>query len=221
MNAYATNSAAASQLTAYTPPQPATNPGGPVNAAATAAVPDPPTPPKPGPWEQFFIWLAEHIAGYGDYIGIIDVVAIYWATMSSVNDTISACSSILGDESTLGVLPAAAAEAAEAAAPELAQATTLASRTAMAPGLGGEVAAALRSAGTVGQMSVPAAWAAPATADIKAFSHTPLATLPTSEAVESGMPGMPGMALPGSGRGGVVPRYGIRLTVMGRPLSGG
>ncbi|WP_414683992.1 PPE family protein, SVP subgroup, partial [Mycobacterium marinum] len=37
----------------------------------------------------------------------------------------------------------------------------------------------------------------------------------------SGIPGMPGMAMTGTGRGGVAPRYGVRLTVMPRPFSGG
>lgn len=89
---------------------------------------------------------------------------------------------------------------------------------------GGRVVAAMRSAGSIGPMSVPAAWAAPAATDVTALSHTPLATLPTSEAGEavgSGMPGMLGMPMTGTGRGGVVPRYGARLTVMSRPLSGG
>ncbi|OOD74515.1 hypothetical protein BWP20_22640, partial [Mycobacterium tuberculosis] len=41
------------------------------------------------------------------------------------------------------------------------------------------------------------------------------------DAPAAGVPGLPGMPASGAGRAGVVPRYGVRLTVMTRPLSGG
>ncbi|MCV7124289.1 PE/PPE C-terminal domain-containing protein [Mycobacterium lacus] len=85
----------------------------------------------------------------------------------------------------------------------------------------GEVSAALRSAGSVGQLSVPPAWTAPAVTTVRAFQGTPMTTLPAGDAAAPGMPGMPGMAPTGTGRGGVVPRYGVTPRVMTRPLSGG
>ncbi|MBY0442576.1 MAG: PPE family protein [Mycobacteriaceae bacterium] len=220
MNGYATSSAAAWKLTQYTPPPAATNPAATLSTAlAEATDPIPPTPW----WVPFVEDLLRHIFGVGDYFGITDGVFFYYAMMSSINDTISATSSVLGDESTLGLIPGAAADLAPTTSnliPPPGDFLSASSRATSAT-LASEVTAAMRNSGTIGQMSVPASWAAPATTAAKEFSHTPLTTLPTTEPLESGMPGMPGMPIPGSGRGGVVPRYGTRLTVMSRPLSGG
>ncbi|RFZ14857.1 hypothetical protein VIMS_02571 [Mycobacterium marinum] len=81
--------------------------------------------------------------------------------------------------------------------------------------------AELTSGNRIGQMSVPPSWTEPKVTTIKALQATPLTTLPTDEVPASGIPGMPGMAMTGTGRGGVAPRYGVRLTVMPRPFSGG
>jgi PPE-repeat protein len=82
----------------------------------------------------------------------------------------------------------------------------------------------------VGKLSVPPAW----TAAAQVANHSGVtyagggwtnAVGPTgggTGAVPAGMPGMPGAAAGGrSGGFGHGPRYGSRLTVMGRPLSGG
>jgi len=81
----------------------------------------------------------------------------------------------------------------------------------------------------VGKLSVPPAW----TAASQVANHSGVtyagggwtnAVGPTgggTEAVPAGMPGMPGAAGARSGGFGHGPRYGNRLTVMGRPLSGG
>jgi PPE-repeat protein len=81
----------------------------------------------------------------------------------------------------------------------------------------------------VGKLSVPPTW----TAAAQVANHSGVtyagggwtnAVGPTggaAEAVPAGMPGMPGMAGGRSGAFGHGPRYGNRLTVMGRPLSGG
>ncbi len=81
----------------------------------------------------------------------------------------------------------------------------------------------------VGKLSVPPAW----TATAQVANHSGVtyagggwtnAVGPTgggTEAVPAGMPGMPGAAAARSGGFGHGPRYGNRLTVMGRPLSGG
>jgi PPE-repeat protein len=81
----------------------------------------------------------------------------------------------------------------------------------------------------VGRLSVPPAW----TAAAQVANHSGVtyagggwtnAVGPTgggTGAVPAGMPGMPGASGTKSGGFGHGPRYGNRLTVMGRPLSGG
>jgi len=81
----------------------------------------------------------------------------------------------------------------------------------------------------VGRLSVPPAW----TAAAQVANHSGVtyagggwtnAVGPTgggTNAVPAGMPGMPGASANKSGGFGHGPRYGNRLTVMGRPLSGG
>jgi hypothetical protein len=81
----------------------------------------------------------------------------------------------------------------------------------------------------VGKLSVPPTW----TAAAQVANHSGVtyagggwtnAVGPTgggTGAVPAGMPGMPGAAGGRSGGFGHGPRYGNRLTVMGRPLSGG
>jgi PPE-repeat protein len=81
----------------------------------------------------------------------------------------------------------------------------------------------------VGKLSVPPTWTA--TAQVANHSGVTYAgggwtnavgpTGGAAEAVPAGMPGMPGMAGGRSGGFGHGPRYGNRLTVMGRPMSGG
>ncbi len=81
----------------------------------------------------------------------------------------------------------------------------------------------------VGKLSVPPTWTA--TAQVANHSGVTYAgggwtnavgpTGGSAESVPAGMPGMPGMAGGRSGGFGHGPRYGNRLTVMGRPLSGG
>jgi PPE-repeat protein len=81
----------------------------------------------------------------------------------------------------------------------------------------------------VGKLSVPPTW----TAAAQVANHSGVtyagggwtnAVGPTgggTSAVPAGMPGMPGASAGRSGGFGHGPRYGNRLTVMGRPLSGG
>jgi PPE-repeat protein len=96
------------------------------------------------------------------------------------------------------------------------------------PSVGG-VTADISGARLVGKLSVPPTW----TAATQVANHSGVtyagggwtnAVGPTgggTGAVPAGMPGMPGAAGGRSGGFGHGPRYGNRLTVMGRPLSGG
>lgn len=94
---------------------------------------------------------------------------------------------------------------------------------------GGGVSANAYGSTLVGKLSVPPAW----TATAQVANHSGVtyagggwtnAVGPSgggTGAVPAGMPGMPGAAGGRSGGFGHGPRYGNRLTVMGRPLSGG
>jgi PPE-repeat protein len=94
---------------------------------------------------------------------------------------------------------------------------------------GGGVSANAYGSTLVGKLSVPPTW----TAAAQVANHSGVtyagggwtnAVGPTgggTGAVPAGMPGMPGAAGGRSGGFGHGPRYGNRLTVMGRPLSGG
>jgi len=89
------------------------------------------------------------------------------------------------------------------------------------PGVGGAVTAALGRAGSIGPLSVPASWAAPANVPVHPLSSAGLTTLSGDEPIQHGMPGGPG-ALVGNQRGNaILPRYGARLTVMSRPPAAG
>ena len=99
--------------------------------------------------------------------------------------------------------------------------------TVSAPSVGVSVNTA--GSALVGKLSVPPTW----TAAAQVANHSGVtyagggwtnAVGPTgggTGAVPAGMPGMPGAAGARSGGFGHGPRYGNRLTVMGRPLSGG
>ncbi|KAA1250248.1 PPE family protein [Mycobacterium simiae] len=152
-----------------------------------------------------------------DDFAVLDGLLTFYATIGSMQNLQSMTSGIIGTEDTLGILPHAAAAAAEAVPNALA---VLGGEPALGAELG-PIAAELTSGNRIGQMSVPPSWTEPKVTTIKALQATPLTTLPSDEGTAPGMPGLPGMQMTGTGRGGMAPRYGVRLTVMTRPLSGG
>jgi PPE-repeat protein len=121
--------------------------------------------------------------------------------------------------------------AGDLAAPGGAGVTDLIKPLAPAPVSAPSVGVSVNTGGStlVGKLSVPQTW----TATAQVANHSGVtyagggwtnAVGPTgggTEAVPAGMPGMPGAAGARSGGFGHGPRYGNRLTVMGRPLSGG
>lgn len=162
-----------------------------------------------------------------DDFTFLDGVMAFYATISSINNINSMGTGIIGAENDLGLIPAMAAPVVGAAPVELAplvnSVRTVADAVATG-GLGrslGEVSAAVRGAGSIGQMSVPPAWTAPAVPTVRPLLGTPMTTLPAGDAIAPGMPGIPGMAHARADRGGVVPRYGVTPKVMSRPLAGG
>lgn len=121
-------------------------------------------------------------------------------------------SGVIGADKALGVLPnLGAAAAALPKAPALSGA---------ASGLG-NVNATLARAGRIGSMSVPAGWASSTAGSVSKLSPV----LSGTEALGrtgSGLPGLPG--IPGmkvSRAAMVVPRYGVRITVMSRSPAAG
>lgn len=126
----------------------------------------------------------------GDEFCLLDGLLAWYATIGSINNINSMGTGIIGAEKNLGILPELGSAAAAAAPPpaDIAPAF-LAPLTSMAKSLSdgalrgpGEVSAAMRGAGTIGQMSVPPAWKAPAVTTVRAFDATPMTTLPGGDA---------------------------------------
>jgi PPE-repeat protein len=123
-------------------------------------------------------------------------------------------SGVISADKALGILPnLGAAAAAIPKVPALSGA---------ASGLG-NVNATLAGAGRIGAMSVPAGWASQAGSPATALSGNGLPILEGTDALGrtgSAMPGIPG--IPTASRAAiVVPRYGVRITVMTRSPAAG
>jgi PPE-repeat protein len=120
-------------------------------------------------------------------------------------------SGVIGADKALGILPnLGAAPAALPKVPALSGA---------ASGLG-NVNATLAGAGRIGTMSVPAGWVSPAGSPVTALSGSGLPALEGTELGRTGLPGIPG--IPRASRAAmVVPRYGVRITVMTRSPAAG
>jgi PPE-repeat protein len=123
-------------------------------------------------------------------------------------------SGVIGADKALGILPnLGAAAAALPKVPALSGATS---------GLG-NVNATLAGAGRIGAMSAPAGWTSQAGSPVTALSGNGLPILEGTDALAragSATPGIPG--IPKVSRAAmVVPRYGVRITVMTRSPAAG
>ena len=230
MSGYAASSAAATQLTPFSSPHQTTNPAG-LTAQDAAVTQANASAAASNPLSQAVSAAIQSLQAAANSSSIIpvdlDILDAIRVVGTSINGTFKmegTTSGIIGAEDDLGILPEPGAETA-GVTPTLTAAPQL---NGAASGLGGgtgpgSITATLARAGTVGSMSVPTSWAAPSSSPITALSGNALPTLPgTDELAGSGMPGIPGM--PGgtvSRPTGVVPRYGVRLTVMSRILAGG
>ncbi|WP_310784705.1 PPE family protein [Mycobacterium sp. Z3061] len=154
-----------------------------------------------------------------DDLTALDVIAAVGTSINSTYYLEAFAAGVIGAENNLGVLPKAGAALAADAAPAAAAAPP---PVGAAAGLG-SVTATLSRAGTIGQMSVPASWAAPSTSRFSALEPAGFTVIPgTEDAVVSGYPGYPGLASATAARGAASPpRYGARLTVMARPPAAG
>ena len=225
MYGYATGSAVATQLPPFSSPHQTTNPDG--LTAQNAAVAQANASAAATNQAQQAVSAAASTAT-ADPSSIIptdlDILNIIQAT----GTTLSGCwkmeatpAGIIEDEKDLGLLPEPGAATAEVApVPQLSGAT---------PSLGGaglgNVTATLARAPTIGSMSVPASWTAASSSPAAAVSGSGLPGLPGTDELGragSGVPGIPGMpAVTASRPTGVIPRYGVRITVMARSPAAG
>lgn len=226
MTGYDIAASAARQLTSFLSPGQTTNESGlaaqttaVAQANATAAATDPVSQAISALTQALSSFAVNPAALIPDDLAILDIIAATGTTLNSTYYMEAFASGVIGAESNLGVLPKAGAAAAAEVAPALMPVSPLGGA-----GLGG-ISATLSQAGTVGRLSVPASWAAPATSRISEFTPAGFTTIPgTEETVVSGYPGYPGLPAGAGARGvgmGSPPRYGARLTVMPRPPAAG
>jgi PPE-repeat protein len=228
MYGYASSSAAATKLTPFPSPQQITNPDG--LSAQSAAVSQAVASPV-GQAQTMLSQLGSTLLQDVDVLEaqipvvpsdftVLDGILGVFATTNSINSLEGLATGVIGAENNLGLVPGvAAAPAGLAALPQL---------NGAASGLGGlptAVAASLARANSIGPLSVPAGWQAPSSGSVSALSGAGLTTLPGTDELAgsaSGMPGVPGMPAGALARAsGVIPRYGVRLTVMPRPPAAG
>jgi PPE-repeat protein len=148
---------------------------------------------------------------------ILNVIQATGTSLSGTWKMEAVPTGVIGAEKDLDMLPATAAAASEVVpAPQLATTAGL-----------GDMSVTVGRAGSIGSMSVPASWAAPTTGPltepVTALSRSAFADLPETGTLAgsgSGVPGLPGMRPPWRPTL-VVPRYGVRVTVMTRPPCAG
>lgn len=226
MYGYATNSAAATQLTPFSSPEQNVNPAGiaaqsvAVSQAAGSSAENTATV-----LSQLASLVSEALPAVQDWpnilpedFTILDAIFAIYATVGVAQDVESFAAGIIGAENSLGLLGTTESPA-ELVPAGLGPVFSAAESSA---GLSNAVAAGMSRAGSIGPLSVPPSWAAPATGPATALSGSGLTTIPGTEVADHGAPGVPGMPAGTAKRASsVVPRYGVRLTVMSRPPAAG
>lgn len=228
MYGYATSSTAAAQLTPFSSPSQITDLAG-LSAQSTAVAQANASAAAADPVSQLISTVSQSLQALqalpipnllpADYVFLDGIFAIY-ATFSAISSVESVADGIIGDEAALAPALASAVETMPADASVLVAAQQ---SVGASMGLGpNAVLASAGRAGSIGQLSVPASWAAPATRSVAALAPAGLTTIPGTEEAGAGTPGVPGMAVPAASRAsGVLPRYGVRLTVMAHPPAAG
>jgi PPE-repeat protein len=234
MFGYAAEAAAASQLTPFATPPQVSNPGGLAGQAGAAA----------GAQANVAGVVSNLIEGLRELPQAIGLPELFPSSLTMLDfgtqleGPITAVSTIEQTGiSTLGTLAqmagsagAAAPAAADAAAADAGAAlasTAPAAGAIASPGMASlsGVTASVGGASSIGGLSTPPSWSAPSTPGASPLLGTRSFAAPqVSGAPEAGMAGAPGMgAVPGGSgsRMGSNPRYGVRLTVMGRHPAAG
>jgi PPE-repeat protein len=225
MSGCATASAAARTLTSFSSPKQTTNPAG-LAAQATAVAQADANAAAADPVSQAISSAAQAmLPTFNPELGFLDLIAGAYSTVSAVRDFEGTADGIIGGEKNLGILPDLSKVAAEVAPalPALPPSAGAASGLGGGAGLPNAVLASVARANSIGPLSVPASWSAPSTRAVSALSPAGLTTFAgTEDAAGSGVPGVPGMPAPTVARAsGVLPRYGVRLTVMAHPPAAG
>jgi PPE-repeat protein len=214
MYGYSASSTAAAQLSPFSSPRQIADPGGVTTQDATVAQAD-----AGATGSNAGSQAASATPGATEIpldFRILDTILGTQVAFRSLFTTEGFNAGIIQADKNLGILPnLAALPAALPGVPALSGA---------ASGLG-NVNAVLARAGKIGSMSVPAGWAAAAADPVTVLPGGGLSTLPATEALgrtgpaTAGVPGIPGGRV--SRAALVVPRYGVRITVMARPPAAG
>ncbi|CAM4238764.1 putative PPE family protein PPE29 [Mycobacterium basiliense] len=226
MYGYAASSAAATMLTPFSSPQDIINPAeSPAHSVA-------PGPAESGsPTQSVLSQLSAAIPQalkttqswwpgiIPDDFTVLDAIFALYSTVGMCQDVEAFAAGIISAESSLGLFSSNAVSPAELLPAALAPQLTAAGSAGAAPNA---VTVSMSRAGSIGPMSVPPSWSAPSTGAVTAMSGTGLTTIPGTEVSDQGAPGVPGMPV-GTGKrsSSVIPRYGVRLTVMSRPPAAG
>ncbi|AGZ52744.1 PPE family protein [Mycobacterium kansasii] len=229
MYGYASNSAAATALTPFSSPELSVDPDGVV--AQSAAVSQAAGGGSAGNTATVLSWLAslapEALQAVQDWpnilpddFTILDAIFAVYATVGVSQDVESFAAGIIGAEDNLGLF--GTTENPAELLPAGLSPVFSAAESSTGAGLSSVVTASMSRAGSIGPLSVPASWTAPSTGPVTALSGSGLTTIPGTEVPDHGLPGVPGMPAGTLKRASsVVPRYGVRLTVMSRPPAAG
>jgi PPE-repeat protein len=223
MYAYAASAAATAQLTPFPSPRQTTNPDGvsAQDAAVTQALNNAASNPLSQAASGSQADALDSVPP-NDFTFLDGAVALFGST-NNIASLEAFPEHIIGAGSNLGTLPSLTAAVTPAeVSPLTAPLSGVASSLGGGAGLG-NVTAAVGRAGSIGSMSVPAGWTAPSSSPVAVLPGGGLPTLPgTGEPAGSGsgVPGIPGMRA-ASRATLVVPRYGVRITVMPRPPCAG
>ncbi|SPM38156.1 hypothetical protein MNAB215_332 [Mycobacterium numidiamassiliense] len=217
MTGYAASSAEATQFTGFSSARQNTNPEG-VNAQQAAVTQAVNNSSASNPLSQAASASATDTldSAPASDSTFLDGAVAFFASTDNLANLESFPQDIIGVESTLGMIPASAAEA-EVAPPTVALQGVAAS-VGGAANLGTATVAVGR-AGSIGSMSVPASWTTPSGSPGTTASSIGLSALTESDVTAgsgSGLPGLPGVR-PASRATLVVPRYGVRPKMMPRP----
>ena len=222
MYGYAASSAMASTLAPFVSPPQMANPGGPAaqgaaasQAGATSAASD---------IQSIIAAIPAALEGLAAPLAATDIKALEdfvdaaaFVALNGIQGSVGAMTSFRAIEGAAFELSGGTAMAATA----LPKALPLPAGAAMGAGA---VSAGMGRATFVGSLSAPQSWAEAAPAARAIGIMAPGDGLGTvAESAASGAPGVPGMPMPGAGQGSrfPAPRYGLRLTVMPRPVAVG
>ncbi|WP_094357189.1 PPE family protein [Mycobacterium marinum] len=227
---YAATSAMATALEPFPGPQQHTNPAGlPAQGAAVSKAATSSEEGSQSLLSQLIALVPQALQVLGiwpilpEEFTLLDAIFAMYATVGMTADAVTIPVAIIAADNNLGLLGAASENPAELAPGALGLGAKLSSaEMGAARGAANAVTVSMSRAGSIGQLSVPPSWAAPSSGPASALSVSGLTTIPGTEVAEQGAPGVPGMPV-GTGKRAtsVIPRYGVRLTVMARPPAAG